>query len=123
MRFPFKISFFHLTTLDREFEEIIGEEENKLNIEEAANDESEQCQTEIGEWLSGNCEVVEDAEDLIDMSEDTINKMNGMRNRDNPWRDSGYITSDEDDSIIEQFDYKTKIDDKKQERIPSIFSL
>ena len=81
-------------------EESFGEEENNLNIEETANDESEQCQTEIVECLSGNCEVLEEAEDHIDISGDTMNKMNGMRNKENPWRDSGYITSDEDDSII-----------------------
>ena len=107
-----------MTTLDRECEVSIGEEENNLNIEETANDVGEQCQTELGEWLSENGEVVEDAEDHIDMSEDTINKMNGMSNKDNPWRDYGYITSDE-----EQLDHKTKIDDKKQQRIPSIYSF
>ena len=118
MRFPFQISFLHLTTLDRECEQRIGDEDDILNIEETAYDEGEQCQVELEEWLSGNGEVVEDAEDHIDMSEDTINKMNGRRNKHNPWRDSGYITSDE-----EQFDYKTIIDDKKQERIASMFSF
>ena len=67
--------------------------------------------------MTGNGKAVEDADGHVytDTIEDSTHTINCKRKKGNPWRDSGYITSDEDDSSFEQFD------DKKQERIPSIF--
>ena len=121
--FSFQISFLYLTTFYRKGEESVGEKDNKQNKEETAHDKGEQCEIEVWASLPGNGEVVENADDHIDndTSEDTTHTIHKMRKKGNPWRDSGYITNDEEDSIIEQFDYKPEINDKKQERIPSIF--
>ena len=50
-------------------------------------------------------------------TEDVRDKDKHTRRKVNPWRDSGYITSDSEDSIIKQIG----INDKNQERIASIF--
>ena len=103
--------------MDREVEESGGEKTNKLVKEETAHNKGEQSGMVVyGENVEGPDDDID-----TDTSENTIDKMNDMRNKGNPWRDSGYITSDDEDSIIEKFNYKTEIDDKKQERIPSIF--
>ena len=56
-----------------------------------------------------------------DIIEDDSDKDNNTRSQVNPWRDSGYITSDSEDFIMKQFEYKAEIGEKKQERIASIF--
>ena len=116
--FSLKISFLYLITFDRKGEESGGEKDNKLNKEQIPHDKGEQHGIELGIG-----KAVENAEDHVDTdtSEDTTHAIHSKTNRGNPWRDSGYITSDDEDSIIEKYNYTTEIDDKKQERIPSVF--
>ena len=52
-----------------------------------------------------------------DTIEDVSDNDKNARSKVNPWRDSGYITSDSEDSKIKQIE----ISDKNQERIASIF--
>ena len=110
----------YLITFDRKGEESGGEKDNKLNKEQIPHDKGEQHGIELGIG-----KAVENAEDHVDTdtSEDTTHAIHSKINRGNPWRESGYITSDEEDSTIEQFVYKPEFYDKKHERIPSIFSF
>ena len=79
----------------------------------------------VGEQKEGS-ESNRDKEDELnrvnsDTESDTIEDVSdndkNARSKVNPWRDSGYITSDSEDSIIKQIE----ISDKNQERIASIF--
>ena len=65
----------------------------------------------------------ENSETETDTSEDVSDKGNNTRNKVNLWRDSGYITSDSEDFIMNQFEIKTEIVVNYQERIASIFWL
>ena len=65
----------------------------------------------------------ENSETETDTSEDVSDKGNNTRNKVNPQRDSGYITSDSEDFIMNQFEIKTEIVVNYQERIASIFWL
>ena len=59
----------------------------------------------------------ENSDTETDTIEDVSDNDNNTRSKVNPWRDSGYITSDSEDSILKQIE----ISDKNQERIASIF--
>jgi hypothetical protein len=63
----------------------------------------------------------ENSDTEIDTIVDVNDKDNETRNKVNPWRNSGYITSDSEDFIMKQLDCKTEIVDKNQDRIASIF--
>jgi hypothetical protein len=54
-------------------------------------------------------------------TEDVSDKDNDTRRTVNSWRDSGYISSDCEDSNIKQFEDNTETSSKNQERIASIF--
>ena len=54
-------------------------------------------------------------------TEDVSDKDNNTRSKVNSWRDSGYISSDCEDSIIKQFEDNTEMRIKNQEIIASIF--
>ena len=59
----------------------------------------------------------ENSDTETDTIEDVCDNDNNTRSKVNPWRDSGYITSDCEDSIMKQFG---EIGDKNQERIASM---
>ena len=63
----------------------------------------------------------ENSDTETDTIEDVSDNDNNTRSKVNPWRDSGYISSDSEDLIIKQFEYKAEMGEKKQERIASIF--
>ena len=56
-----------------------------------------------------------------DTIEDDSDTNKSTRSQVNPWRDSGYITSDSEDFIMKKFKHKAEIDEKKQNKIASIF--
>ena len=77
-------------------------------------------QTAVGEQKEGRREKEEEWNtDNIDNESDTIEDVsdNDKRGKKNHWRDSGYITSDSEDSVIKHIE----ISDKNPERIASIF--
>jgi hypothetical protein len=84
----------------------------------------------VGEQKEGS-ETMREKEDELnrinidtetDATVDVTNEDNNTRSRVNPWRDSGYISSDCEDSIIKQFEDNTEMSSSKnQERIASIF--
>jgi hypothetical protein len=100
-----KFTVIEFNVFYREGEESIDVKEKTESREETGHENGEHY------VIAGYGEAVEDVDFHVDTdtSEETIDTLNNMKNNGNAWRDSGYITSGEEDFIIEQMDYNIEL--------------